>query len=129
MIVRAILFGFLLWLVVVGVFRVFGQDFFPLDGTIRLRAFIAAPVVAGIATAILLRLLREAPGDEGEAAIGIALPVVLLNAFVTHEFDTALPNLSPTLDSAFGAWALLFGGSILFTGLSMSTLAPQDERV
>jgi len=129
MIVRAVIWGFVLWLATVAVFRFFGQDFFTLDGDVRLRAFIAAPILAMIATAIVLRLLREARGDEGEAAIGIALPVILLNAFVTHEFATALPNIPERLAGMYGAWSLLFGGSILFAGLSMSTLAPQDEQV
>ena len=34
-----------------------------------------------------------------------------------------------TLDATFGAWSLLFGGSILFVGLWATKLAPQDERL
>ncbi|MEZ6023119.1 MAG: DUF5367 family protein [Hyphomonadaceae bacterium] len=92
-------------------------------------AFLSAPIVGVVATWILLKLLREARGDEGEAAIGVALPTLFLNGFLTHEFPTAFPNLDPTLDATFGAWSLLFCGSILFMGLSMTKLAPQDERV
>jgi hypothetical protein len=33
------------------------------------------------------------------------------------------------LDATFGAWTLLFVGTILFMGLSMTKLAPQDERI
>jgi hypothetical protein len=77
----------------------------------------------------MLKLLKEARGDEGEAAIGIALPTLFFNGFMTHEFATTLPNLDPTLDATFGAWSLLFAGSILFMGLSMTKLAPQDERL
>jgi hypothetical protein len=78
---------------------------------------------------VLLKLLKEARGDEGEAAIGVALPNLLLDGFLTHEFPTAFPNLDPTLDATFGAWSLLFGASILFMGLFMTKLAPQDERI
>ncbi len=78
---------------------------------------------------IFLKLLGEAAGDEGEAAIGLALPSLLLNGFLTHEFATAFPNLDVTLDATFGAWSLLFGGAILFVGLLTTKIAPQDERI
>jgi hypothetical protein len=127
MILRAMGLGFVLWLAVAAVFRFAGQMFFLPDG--RLIAYISAPVVGVIATLLLLRLLHEARGDEGEAAIGIALPSLFLNGFMTHEFATSLPNIDPTLDATFGAWSLLFCGSILMVGLFMTQLAPQDERV
>jgi Family of unknown function (DUF5367) len=129
MIIRAIGLGFLLWLAIAASFRFFGQDFFVPEELPRLLAFISAPAIGIIAAFIFLKLLREAPGDEGEAAIGVALPILFLNGFLTHEFPTAFPNLDPTLDATFGAWSLLFCGSILFTGLSMTRLAPKDERI
>lgn len=127
MILRAMGLGFVLWLAVAAVFRFAGQMFFLPDG--RLIAYISAPVVGVVATVLLLMLLREARGDEGEAAIGIALPSLFLNGFMTHEFATTLPNIDPTLDATFGAWSLLFCGSILMVGLFMTQLAPQDERI
>jgi hypothetical protein len=127
MILRAMGLGFLLWLTVAAVFRFAGQMFFLPDG--RMLAFLSAPVVGVVATFIILKLLREARGDEGEAAIGVALPTLFLNGFLAHEFPRAFPNIDPTLDATFGAWSLLFCGSILFMGLSMTKLAPQDERV
>ncbi len=127
MIVRAMGLGFMLWLAVAAVFRFAGQAFFLPDE--RFVAFLSAPLVGVAAAFVLLKLLKEARGDEGEAAIGIALPTLFLNGFMTHEFATTLPNLDPTLDATFGAWSLLFSGSILFMGLSMTKLAPQDERL
>lgn len=127
MILRAMGLGFVLWLAVAATFRFAGQMFFLPDG--RLLAYISAPVVGVIATLILLRLLHEARGDEGEAAIGIALPTLFLNGFITHEFAVTMPNIDPTLDGAFGTWSLLFCGSILMVGLFMTQLAPQDERL
>jgi hypothetical protein len=129
MIIRAMGLGFLLWLAVAAVFRFAGWYFFLSDATLMLVTFIAAPVVAFIATFVLLKLLKEARGDEGEAAIGLALPGLLLNAFLCYQFNTAFPAIDPALASTFGAWALLFGASILFMGLVMTQLAPQDERV
>jgi hypothetical protein len=127
MIIRAMGLGFVLWLAVAAAFRFGGQFFFLPDA--RMVAFLSAPIVGVAAAFLLLKLLHEARGDEGEASIGIALPTLFLNGFATHEFPNAFPNLDPTLDATFGAWTLLFVGSILFMGLSMTKLAPQDERI
>lgn len=127
MIIRAIGLGFLLWLAVAAAFRLGGEYFFLPDS--RLIAFLSAPVLGLLGAWLILKVLREAPGDEGEASIGVALPTLFLNGFATHEFASVFPNLDPTLDGTFGAWTLLFIGSILFMGLSMTKLAPQDEQV
>ena len=129
MILRAMGLGFLLWLAVAAAFRFWGDSFFLPDEALRLVTFLSAPVLGVAAAFVLLKLLREARGDEGEAAIGIALPGLILNGVMTHEFPRVLPNLDPTLDATFGAWALLFAASILFMGLSMTRIAPQDERL
>jgi hypothetical protein len=129
MIMRAMGLGFLLWLAVAAAFRFGGQYFFLPDESLRLYTFLSAPVVGIVLGFIFLKLLGEASGDEGEASIGLALPVLLLNGFLTHEFATAFPNLDVTLDATYGAWSLLFGGSILFVGLWTTKLAPQDEKI
>jgi hypothetical protein len=129
MIMRAMGLGFLMWLAVAAAFRFGGQYFFLPDESLRLMTFLSAPVIGIVLGYIFLKLLGEASGDEGEAAIGLALPVLLLNGFLTHEFPNAFPNLDATLDATYGAWSLLFGGSILFVGLWTTKLAAQDERV
>lgn len=129
MIMRAMGLGFLLWLAVAAAFRFGGQYFFVPEESLRLIIFLSAPAAGAILSWIMLKLLGEASGDEGEAAIGLALPFLLLNGFLTHEFPTAFPNIDATLDATFGAWSLLFGASILFMGLWTTKLAPQDERL
>ena len=129
MIMRAMGLGFLLWLLLAAAFRFGGQYFFLPDEGLRLITFLSAPVVGVVCALIFLKLLGEASGDEGEASIVLAVPVLLLNGFLTHEFPPAFPNLDATLDATFGAWSLLFGASILFMGLWTTKLAPQDERV
>jgi len=129
MIIRAMFFGFLLWLVVAAAFRFAGQYFFLPDESLRLITFVSGAVSGLVFGFICLKLLGEAAGDEGEAAIGLALPVIVLNGFLTHEFPNAFPNLDATLDATFGAWSLLFGGSILFVGLLTTKIAPQDEKI
>lgn len=129
MIMRAMALGFVLWLAVAAAFRFGGQYFFLPDESLRLVTFLSAPVIGAVLALVFLKLLGEASGDEGEASIGLALPVLLLNGFLTHEFPNAFPNLDETLDATFGAWSLLFGASILFMGLWTTKLAPQDERL
>jgi hypothetical protein len=129
MIMRAMGLGFLLWLAVAAAFRFGGQYFFLPDESLRMVTFVSGGVAGLILGFIFLKLLGEAAGDEGEAAIGLALPVLLLNSFLTHEFATAFPNLDETLDATYGAWSLLFAGSILFVGLLTTKIAPQDERL
>ncbi|MGD9966175.1 MAG: DUF5367 family protein [Hyphomonadaceae bacterium] len=129
MILRAMGLGFLLWLAVAAVFRMGGQFFFLPDESLRFITFVSGAAAGLVLGFIFLKLLGEAAGDEGEAAIGLALPVLLLNGFLTHEFATAFPNLDQTLDATYGAWSLLFGASILFVGLLTTKLAPQDERI
>lgn len=129
MILRAMGLGFVLWLINAALFRFWGQNFFyPDAATTYLAAAIV--IVSGIAmTWVLLKVLKEAPGDEGEAAICVAFPSLLLNALLTYNFATAFPNLDPALDGVYGGLAMLYAASMSFTGLMMTRLAPQDERV
>ena len=129
MILRAMGMGFLLWLVNAAVFRFAGQSFFYPDAAVTYAA-IAITILAGvIITFVLLRILKEAPGDEGEAALSLAFPSLLLNALLTYNFVTIFPNLDPALDGVYGGLAMLYAASMSFTGLMMTRLAPQDERV
>jgi hypothetical protein len=129
MILRAMGMGFLLWLVNAAVFRFCGQYFFYPDAAVTYAA-VAITILAGvIITFVLLRLLKEAPGDEGEAALSVAFPSLLLNAVLTYNFVTIFPNLDPALDGVYGGLAMIYAASMSFTGLMMTRLAPQDERV
>lgn len=128
MIVRGMGFGFVLWLINAAIFRFAGGYFFVPDTTPPY-LLGAAAVVAGVSlTFIGVRLLGVAPGDEGEAAVAIAFPSLLLNALLTYAFSYAF-NLDDGLDGIYGGLALLYGAAMVFTGLMMTRLAPQDERV
>lgn len=127
MIIRAMGLGFVLWLASMVLFWFAGDMFFKPGN--ELPVFILAPIIASILTFFCLKLLREARGDEAEAAIGLALPGMLLDSVVVHEFDIVLRNMSPSMETPFAALMLLAYGSVLFVGLSMTKLAPQDERV
>ncbi|MBC7769249.1 MAG: DUF5367 family protein [Phycisphaerales bacterium] len=129
MIIRAMGLGFLLWLAIVALFRFAGHYVLTPDEMQRMIVFGATPPVMWIVSYAALKLLKEARGDEAEAAIGLALPGLFLGAFVTHEFSRVFPNMDATLDSAFGGLIMFAFASVLFLGLCLTKLAPQDERV
>lgn len=129
MIMRAMAIGFVLWLINAAIFRFAGQYFF-LPGVAPPILLFGIVAVFGVAiTFAVLKLMREAPGDEGEAATALAFPSLLLNALLTHEFAMIFPNLDAGLDGVFGGLAMIYAASMTFTGLLMTRLAPRDERV
>ncbi len=129
MIMRAMAIGFVLWLIDAAIFRFAGQYFFLPDVA---PPFALAGVVAllgALLAFVVLKVLREAPGDECEAAVSLAMPSLLLNALLLHEFGQIFPNLDSALDGVFGALAMIYAAAMVFTGLLMTRIAPQDERV
>ena len=67
---------------------------------------------------------------KAKPAIGLALPGLFLDAFVTHEFARVFPNIDPTLDSDFRRPGhVRLRAAMLVLGLCLTKLAPQDERV
>lgn len=129
MIVRAALLGLVLWLITVGVLRYAGESFFYPDAGGHLALFVATPLIMAVLAWVCMRLLRVRPGDEAEAALGLALPGLALDAFASLNFEFLFPALDPTLDTVFAALALVGAAGIAFTGLFFTRLAPEDERL
>lgn len=129
MIIRAAIAGFVLWLAGTLLFRLAGHTFFFPDETVILALLFGAPVVMVALAWFAMKLLGVARGDEAEAAIGLALPGMVLDVFAVREFVTLFPNLDPTLDADFGALMLAGYGAIVFAGILFTKLAPQDERL
>lgn len=129
MILRAMGLGFVLWLVNAAIFRFAGQMFFQPDIAPPFALFAAVVVIGAGLTFLGVRLLGAARGDEGEAAVALAFPSLLLNAVLTHEFAMIFPNLDAGMDGVYGALAMIYAAAMVFTGLVMTKLAPQDERV
>jgi|GEM_PF-1705611 len=129
MIIRAMGLGFLLWLAIVALFRFAGDYILTPDEMQRMIVFGATPPVMWFVSYGALKLLKVARGDEAEAGVGLALPGLFAGAFVTHEFARVFPNMDATLDSAFGGLIMFAFASVLFLGLSLTKLAPQDERI
>jgi hypothetical protein len=129
MVLRAALLGLLMWLLATAAFRFAGHVFYD-AGTIgpTVIFYAAAPVMIGVAW-LVVRLLRVTRGDEGEACVALAFPGMLLDAFVVPSFGVAFPNLDPTLDGEFGGTMLIAYAAIIFTGLLLTRLSPQDERL
>jgi hypothetical protein len=129
MIVRAALVGLILWLLATGAFRFVGAQVFYPDVNGHLPWFIATPVVmVGLAWPCM-RLLRVRLGDEAEAAIGLALPGMALDAFAVLNFEALSPAIDPSLDTTFAALVLVAYAAVVFVGLFFTRLAPEDERL
>jgi Family of unknown function (DUF5367) len=127
MIMRAMALGFVLWLANAAIFRFAGQYFF-FDPFYALFAIVAA--IGAAITFASVKLLRCAPGDEAEAAISVAMPSLVLNAFLTYKFAEVFPGpIDEANDAIYGALAMIYAGAMVFTGLLMTRIAPQDERV
>jgi len=129
MIIRAAIAGFVIWLIGTLGFRLAGTYFFYPDEKLLLGLFIGLPLAMVAVTWALMKLLKVAPGDQAEAAIGIALPGMLLDVFATREFSNVFPALDPTLDATFGALMLASYAAIVFAGVLFTRIAPQDERL
>jgi hypothetical protein len=129
MILRAMALGFFLWLALAAALRFYGGYFFTPELAPTMLAFGVTIVAAIIVTVAFLKLLREAHGDEAEAAICIAFPGLVFDAFLAHQFSGLFPDLDPALDGVFAAHALVGAAAIVFTGLFLTRLAPQDERI
>lgn len=129
MILRAMGLGFLLWLVNAAIFRFAGETFFQPGFAPPYALFAVAIVIGAALTFVGIRLVGAARGDEGEAAVALAFPSLLLNALLTHEFATIFPNLDAALDGVYGALAMLYAATMVFTGLVATRLAPQGERI
>lgn len=91
--------------------------------------FAITAIIGTAITFVLLKLLREAHGDEGEAAVSVAFPSLLLNALLTYDFATIFPNLDGALDGIYGAMAMVYSAAMVLTGLIMTRLADKDLRL
>ncbi len=129
MILRAMGLGFVLWLVNAAIFRFAGQMFFNPGVAPPFALFGVVILIGAILTFLGVKLLGVARGDECEAAVALAFPSLLLNALLTHEFAMIFPNLDAGLDGVYGGLAMIYAAVMVFTGLFMTRLAPQDERV
>ena len=121
--------SFILWLAATLAFRFYGQVFFYPDEQLQLMLLIGAPIAMALITFVLLRILGEARGDEAEAAIALAFPGMALDVYVVANFASVFPNLDQSLSEAFAALLLASYGAVIFTGLLMTRLSPQDERL
>lgn len=118
-----------MWLINAAIFRVSGQYFFTPSIAPPVLLFAVAAVIGIAITFALVRLLSVARGDEGEAAVSVAFPSLLLNAVLTYDFASLFPNLDGALDGVYGALAMSYAASMVFTGLLMTQLADKDERI
>ena len=110
--------GFLIWLVATGVFRLFGQFVLVPGDELRL-AVVCVLTVPGIAALMyILYASRELDGrDHLLAAACTVLPGMLLDVFALALFGVFYPNMQLAAAPSFGAFLLWAYALVLLTGL------------
>ncbi|MGE3249660.1 MAG: DUF5367 family protein [Hyphomonadaceae bacterium] len=126
---RATALGLLVCLLELAALRFFGALFFVPSWAQTAWAFALNAAGTVLVTMLVLRVLREAPGDEAEAAVAFSMPGMILGALTLTGYATAFPDLDPVLDGALGAHFLVQAAAAVVTGLFFTRLAPQDERL
>ncbi len=113
-------FGFLLWLGATIIFRLWGHYFLVPDQPLLVTVvFIAAiPLIAGV-TYPLYKWRGVTRADTAKAALGLALPGMLLDIVSLLNFEAFFPNLETRVSSYFAAWLLWAYSLILLTGALM----------
>ena len=106
--------GFGVWLLATLAFRVAGHLFF-LDDQIALLSLLWLLTVAALLT-FVLALFRWRNLDQTarfEAAILLALPGMILDAFAVEAFVSVFPNMPDSAAGSFGAWLLAAYATVL----------------
>lgn len=129
MILKAAGLGFVLWAAATAIFFFFGTQFFVPGAQAQMILTAATPPIVALITFACLTLLGEDPSDRAEAAVALAFPGMLLDAFVTQNFQAVFPHLDPLMGQNFGSLMLLGYATMIFTGLMMTRLTEKDERL
>ncbi len=115
--------GFVVWFLATLGFRFYGDLFFyPDDIVVAILFIVSAPLCWGFMV-LYLGALKVHPENRALAAIGFALPGIVLDALVTANFSLVFPNLDTSMDGKFGGLMLWAYGALLFGGYS------SDRRV
>jgi hypothetical protein len=123
-----LLWGFVLWLGATIVFRVVGHILLaPEHPIVRLLTFIAAVPLIAVTTYPVYTWRGVRAGQRPAAAVGIALPGMLLDTLAVVFLAAVFPNLPPAAGAAFAAWLLWAYSLILLTGLAPRQEAPDGS--
>ena len=110
-------YGFTLWLVATAAFRVVGHYFLQPGGErLTLTMWVLSIPLLALLTYPLYKWKKLDRIERRRAAIYIALPGQLLDAFTTLFFPTVFPNMSPAVGNYFGALMLWGYAVIIMTG-------------
>ena len=109
--------GFGIWLVATVVFRFVGQHLvMPDNGLAIALLYVAALLLIGALAYTIYYWQQVGSAQRPSVAALLALPGMLLDAFVVLFADSILPNLVPDQNIVFGAWLLWAYGLALVTG-------------
>ena len=102
-----VVIGVLVWFGATLAMRVAGQYFFnPDNAGLMLVNFIAMLIAMPLLARAIFQWRRVPAAQRAAAALGVALPGMLLDVLTTYFFRQTFPNVSAAGAGAWGAWLL-----------------------
>jgi hypothetical protein len=100
--------GILLWAVAAVAIRVGGQVVLVPDAPVRMGVLylVTVPAMAGVAL-LLYRLYGVGVADRARGAVGVVLPVAVLDAAALSFYGVLFPNLAAETARLFAVWVLV----------------------
>lgn len=120
--------GFAGWLLATGAFFMWGELILTPGANVWMLFGLSALVGAAFAF-LVIRFLAPDPADRAEAAIGLAFPGMILNAFIVQNFQQVFVKIDPMQGQTYGAMLLIGYSAVVFMGLLTTSISARDERV
>ncbi|MBC7767728.1 MAG: DUF5367 family protein [Phycisphaerales bacterium] len=122
MIVRWMIVGFIIWIAIAIAFRVVGENAFAAGPGGVSWLFMTLPVAMLVITYVVLKVLKVAPTDRGEAASIMAVPGLLVGIYEINSFNELFPNLDASLGVEFAALMFACYAAVIIAGIVTSRL-------
>jgi hypothetical protein len=121
-----LIWGFLVWLGAMLIFRFFGHFFFnPENALLLLLSYLLVVPLIFLLTYPLYKLKGLKKDERLKAVIFIALPGMFIDTIVLVIFPEVFTNLPVESDRYFGSWLLWAYSWILLTGVPLKR---REER-
>jgi hypothetical protein len=120
--------GFLIWLLATGAFLLWG-DLILTPGANVFVLFALSAMISLVIAFFAIRVIAPDAADRAEAAIGLAFPGMILDAWIVQNFQQVFVRIDPLQGQTFAAMMLIAYGAVVFMGLLMTSISARDERV
>ena len=127
MIARWMIAGFVLWAVLIGVFRFLGAQFFTPGNGVEW-VFMVLPVIRFALTFVLIKVFNVDPSDRAEAASIFAVPGMLLGVYVINSYRLVFPDLDPSMGSSFASLMFACYLGVILCGIVSSRLQQMEKQ-